>query len=242
MKPATVDRIRVASLWLALTALLALSYLTWFVAPDWTASPDVTAPLTRKLVFFHPPTAWTAFVAYIVVFGLSIAYLGERKLRYDRAAHAAAGAGFVMNTIALATGTVWGLQEWSKPGQNGLATIYTDPKVLVVVVLWLTFAAYLMLRRLVDSSERRARLAAVFGILGFVAVPASFLTSRVLSTDLHPDIAGPGSNPDAVVAGTVGGILTLGFVAFTLLFIHLFLARLRLAHLEDRLEALEDDA
>jgi heme exporter protein C len=239
VKRTTEDRVRRLSLAAVLVLFPALLYLTWFVAPDWSFAPDVTAPLTRKILFFHPPSAWTSFVAYAVVFVAGLGYLNERDLRFDRAARAAAEVGFVMNSIALATGTFWGVQEWAKAGQNALATVYTDPKVLVVVVLWLTFAAYLLLRRFVDGPDRQARLAAVFGILGFVAVPASFLVSRLLSTDLHPDIAGPGSNPDAAVSGDVGSILLVGFLAFLALFLHLWLQRLRLLRLEESIAEIE---
>ncbi len=240
MKPEMETRIRRVSLAAALVGFPVLLWLTFFVAPDWSYQPDVTAPLTRKILFFHPPSAWASFAAYAVVFVLGLAYLNERDLRFDRAARAAAEVGFMLNSIALATGTFWGIQEWADSGQSALATVYSEPKVLVVVVLWLTFAAYLLLRRFVDGADRQARLAAVFGILGFVAVPASFLTSRLLTTSLHPDIAGPGSNPDAAVSGDVGGILLVGFLVFLALFVHLWLQRLRMLRLEESIEALEN--
>ncbi len=241
MKRSTEDAVRRWSLAAVLVGFPVLLYLTWFVAPDWSYQPDVTAPLTRKILFFHPPSAWASFIAYGVVFVLGIGYLNERDLRYDRAARAAAEVGFMMNTIALVTGTFWGIQEWAKAGQNALATVYSEPKVLVVVVLWITFAAYLLLRRFVDGSEKQARLSAVFAILGFIAVPASFLTSRLLSTSLHPDIAGPGSNPDAAVSGDVGMILLVGFLVFVALFLHLWLQRLRFLRLEEAAADLEQN-
>lgn len=239
MSPLAVARLRTASLWAAIAAWLALGYLAWIVGPDWSASPDVAAPLTRKLLFYHPAAAWGSFLAYGVVFAMSIAYLRERDVRHDARGRAAAEVGFVLNTIALATGTAWGAAEWEEAGRAPLATIYTDPKVLVVLVMWLIFAAYLLLRRLIDEPDRRARLAAVFGILGFTGAPLSFLTSRILAASLHPDIAGPGANPDAAVAPSVGAILGFSMLAYTLLFIALYLQRLRLAQLEARLDTLE---
>ncbi|HJQ93516.1 MAG TPA: cytochrome c biogenesis protein CcsA [Candidatus Thermoplasmatota archaeon] len=242
MRAATVDAWRRGSLWATLLTWPVLVYLVWFVAPDWSGLADVSAPLTRKVLFFHPASAWAAFAAYFVVFALSIAVLNERDARYDAPARAAAEVGFWFNTVALATGTLWGIQEWSESGNTSLATVYSEPKVLVVVVLWFTFAAYLLLRRLVDGEERRARLSAAFGVLGFLGVPLSFATSRLLSTSLHPDIAGPGSNPDAAVGPVVGAVLAFSAVAFLALFLHLWLARLRLARLSERLEALETQA
>src|SRR5262249_14501002 len=123
-------------------------------------------------------------------------------------------------------------------GRPALATVYSEPKVLVVVVLWFTFAAYLLLRRLVDGETRRARLSAAFGVLGFLGVPLSFPTSRLLSTSLHPATAGPAANPDAAVGTTVGWILVASLAAFLCLFVHLWLARLRLLRAEARLDQL----
>lgn len=242
MRQETVDAWRRGALWATLLSWPLLLWLTWKVAPDWSGLADVSAPLTRKLLFFHPASAWASFAAYFVVFALSVAVLNERDARYDAPARAAAEVGFWLNTVALATGTLWGVQEWSEGGRASLATVYSEPKVLVVVVLWFTFAAYLLLRRLVDGPERRARLAAAFGVLGFLGVPLSFATSRLLATSLHPDIAGPGANPDAAVGSTVGWILVASLVAFLALFVHLWLARLRLVRLEERIEAMEDPA
>lgn len=229
-----------------LAAWAILVYLTWFPipftgqpAPDWQGEPDVTAPLTRKLLFYHPATAWASFAAYTVVLGASVAYLNEREDRFDRAARTAAEVGFLFNSLALATGTLWGIQEWSRTGQSALATVLTEPKVLVVLVMWLAFAAYLLVRRLLDDPARRARLAAVFGILGFLGVPMSFATSRLLATSLHPDVAGPAANPDAAVPWPVGAVLAWSAVAFLLLFAHLWLTRLDLERLADRLRTEE---
>src|ERR1051325_10426388 len=76
-------------------------------------------------------------------------------------------------------------------------------------------------------------------VLGFLGVPLAFAPSPLLPTSLHPDIAGPGANPDAAVGATVGWILLVSVVAFLALFLHLWLARLRLVRLEERIEALE---
>ena len=239
MRQSTVDAARRIAVAGTLASWPVLLWLAWFVAPDWSASPDVSAPLTRKMLFFHPASAWASFAAYFVVFALSIAVLNERKLVYDAPARAAAETGFALNTVALVTGTLWGVQEWSEAGTNALVTVYSEPKVLTVLVLWFVFAAYLALRRLVDSPERRARLAAAFGVLGFLAVPLSFASSRLLATSLHPDVAGPGKNPDAAVGATVGWILAFSAAAFLLLFVALWLSRLRLLRAEERVAALE---
>ena len=129
MRPATVDAWRRGSLWVTLASWPVLLYLVWFVAPDWSGLADVSAPLTRKVLFFHPASAWAAFAAYFVVFALSIAVLNERDARYDAPARAAAEVGFWFNTVALATGTLWGIQEWSESGRASLATVYSTAMI-----------------------------------------------------------------------------------------------------------------
>jgi len=232
-------RVRGWSLAAVIILFPILIWMTWLGTPDWEGSVDVDAPLTRKILYYHPASAWASFSAYFVVFALSVAVLNERQAKYDPPARAAAEVGFWFNSVALATGTLWGIQEWDEAGQTPLATVYREPKVLVVVVLWLVFAAYLLLRKLIDSPERRARIAAVFGVLGFLGVPLSFATSRLLETSLHPDVAGPGKNPDAALSPEVGWTLALSFAAFLALFVHLWLQRLRTIEASDRVAALE---
>lgn len=239
MKQSMQDALRRGALGLAAFLLVGLAYGIATRSPDWSLASDVRAPLTRTLLYIHPPSAWAAFAAAFVAFGASVATLNERTTRYDRAARAATEVGFLLTTLALWTGTFWGIQEWSRSGEAPLATVYSEPKVLVVLILWFAFAASLLLRRLVDGPERRARLAAAFNILAFVMVPVSFGVSRVMTTSLHPDVAGPGANADAAVSGAVGGLLGLGAAAFLALFLALFLQRVRVLALEDRLEALE---
>lgn len=220
-------------------SLATLLYLTWFVAPDWTYSPEVTAPLTRKILFYHPATAWASFAAYFIVFAASITYLNERDTRMDAPAQAAAEVGFLFATIALLTGTFWGIQEWARTGENSLATVYSEPKVLVVVVMWFSLAALILLRKLTEDEDKRRKLSAIFGVLGFVTVPLSFATSRVLQTSLHPDIAGPGKNPDAEVDGGIGAIIGFSLLVFFLLTLSLWAERLRQLRNEDQILNLE---
>jgi heme exporter protein C len=236
-KDGVAARVRRFTLWAALASWAALIAMVWYVAPDWRYAPEVTAPLTRKLLFFHPASAWTSFAAYFIVFALSIAYLNERDLRHDTRARAAAEVGFLFNTIALVTGTLWGMQEWARTGENALATVYTEPKVLVVLVTWFAFAAYLLVRTFIDGSDARARMAAVAGVIGFLGVPLSYATSRLLQTSLHPDVIGPGKNPDATLGAASGLVLAWSALAFLLLFVHLWLQRLRLLQLTEQLEA-----
>jgi len=60
-----------------------------------------------------------------------------------------------------------------------------DFKLTLSALQFLLYVAYLMLRSGLDDPDRRARFAAVYGIVGACTVPLNFLVSRVLQ-DVHP--------------------------------------------------------
>jgi heme exporter protein C len=48
----------------------------------------------------------------------------------------------------------------------------------------------MMIRQAVEEPEKRARLSAVFGVIGFISVPISFLSVRFYSK-VHPCVVPP---------------------------------------------------
>jgi heme exporter protein C len=52
-------------------------------------------------------------------------------------------------------------------------------------VLWLLYVVYLMIRASFESSQRRAIVGAVYGILAFLDVPLVYLSVRLMP-DIHP--------------------------------------------------------
>ena len=65
-----------------------------------------------RIVYFHVPMAWVAFLAFFVVFGASIAYLRTGNARWDRLGRASAEVGVVFTTLVLITGSIWGYPIW----------------------------------------------------------------------------------------------------------------------------------
>jgi heme exporter protein C len=101
-------------------------------------------------------------------------------------------------------------------------------------VMLLIYVGYLAVRRIPDNPARRARWAAVVGIIGFADVPIVHLSVRWWRS-LHQAPARLVGLPD--VAPVMGVALTVGFLAFTLLYLYLVALRLRVGRLEDRLVA-----
>jgi len=97
-----------------------------------------------------------------------------------------------------------------------------------------------MLRAAIESPERKARFAAVYGIVAFVTVPLSWFAIRWWRT-IHPDILAGGGQ--MALTPKMIHTLLVSLSAFTLLCATLLRQRMRLertadalAHLRARVE------
>lgn len=208
---------------LSVAAVLGLALnvvLAFWVAPT---AANFAAPLTQRIFYFHVPAAIAAYAAFTVAAAAGGLYLRSREARWDRVAASGAEVGAVLTTIALFTGVVWSRVEFfSAGGQQGFTfALLGDPKFVTTAALWLVFLGYLALRRNLEPGEARARLSAVYGILGFLAVPLSYLSSRFSP---HPDLLAPGSG----LAPGMGLLLGICTALWLLLFAALFVQRLLL--------------
>ena len=105
----------------------------------------------------------------------------------------------------------------------------------------LIYLAYVMLRQGIEDPERRARFGSVYGIVGFISVPITFLSIRLLRT-IHPVVIGS-SDPSAqgtfdmtpaMLQTFMFSLLTFTFVYATLLW-----HRLRLQDLMEHVEQMK---
>ena len=169
---------------LAAAALIAVAgYAALFLAPT-----ERTMGLVQRIFYFHVPSAWTAFVAFLVVFVANIAYLLRRKPQWDWLGVSAAEVGLAFCTVVLVTGPIWAKPVW------GIWWTW-DARLTSTFVLWVLYVSYLLLRTLVGEAERRAVVSAVFGIFAFLDVPLVYMSIRWWRTQ-HPQpvIAGGGGS------------------------------------------------
>ncbi|MBI2838498.1 MAG: cytochrome c biogenesis protein CcsA [Acidobacteria bacterium] len=167
-------------------AMLTSLYLIFLFAPI-----ERTMGHVQRIFYFHVPSAWVAFLAFFMVFLASVAYIMTRNLRYDRLALASAEVGVIFCTIVLVTGPIWARPAW------GIWWTW-DARLTSTLVLWLIYASYLLLRGFVEEERRKALLAAVVGIVGFVDVPIVYMSIRWWRTQ-HPQpvfAGGEGSGLD----------------------------------------------
>ena len=209
--------------WVALASLAASAVMSLVVSP-----PDASQGQLVRLMYIHVPAAWLAYLAFGVVFVASIAYLTTKKTRWDRVAAASAEVGVLFTALAIVLGSLWGKPVWG--------TYWTwDPRLTTTAILLLIYVGYLAVRRLPDSPARRARWAAVVGIVGFADVPIVQL-SVVWWRGLHQGatirlLAKPTISPLMLAA------LLTGVAAFTITYVYLMTLRLRVGRLEERARA-----
>jgi heme exporter protein C len=145
---------RLAAAAVAVTVLAGL-----LLVPADAAQGDV-----QRIMYVHVPSAWLAYAAFFVTLAGSVGYLVRRDLRFDRLAAASAEIGLLFTGLTIVTGAIWGKATWGKWWD-------WDPRLTTTAILFVVYAGYLLLRQSLADRRRRARLAAVLGIVGFLNVP-----------------------------------------------------------------------
>ncbi len=205
--------------WLAVLALIAGLGAAFGYAPREAVQGNV-----QRIMYLHVPAVLTAYLAFALVFLGSVGYLLSRRAGWDRLALAAAEPGVLFTGITIASGSIWGKPTWG--------TWWTwDARLTSTAVLFLVYVGYLLLRGMVDEPDRRARAAAVVGILGAANIPIVHFSVKWWRALHQPStILGPEPSP---IAAPIAVTLLINWIAFTLLFAYLLAERMEIARLED---------
>ena len=208
---------------LALPALAVGLYLGLVWAP-----PDAMMGNVQRVMYVHFPSWIATALAYVTAFVCSVLYLARRRESLDHLAQAGVEVGVLFNTTGLITGSIWGRPTW------GVWWTW-DPRLTTTAILLLIYVGYLAVRRLPDNPSRRARWAAVVGIVGFADIPVVHL-SVTWWRSLHqgPTVRLLG---ESTIAPIMLAALLVSLAAFTLVYLALMAARLRVGRLEDRVAA-----
>ncbi len=203
---------------LSLIAIAIALYMALFYAPR-----EATMGDAQRIFYFHVPSAWIGFLSFFIVFVASVLFLLKRERKWDALALSAAEIGVVFTTLVLLTGPIWAKAAW------GTYWVW-DARLTTTLVLWLIYVGYLMLRSSVDDMKR-ARMAAVLGIIGFLDVPIIYLSVTWWRT-MHPTllVSETGGLDDAMRT-----TLMVALLSFTLLFAWVLLIRVRLEQTRDML-------
>jgi heme exporter protein C len=209
--------------WLAVLALVAGLAMAFAVAPR-----EVTQGNVQRIMYVHVPSAIIGeYLAFGVLFLASIAYLASRSEAADRLGHASAEVGVLFLAITIVSGSIWGKPTWG--------TWWTwDARLTTVTILFVIGLGYLLLRGMIEDSERAARYAAVLGIVAALNVPLVHFSVYWWRT-LHqpPSLLKPG--PVAMSSSILLALL-VNMAAFGVLYAY-FVAK-RVALLRRQAEAL----
>jgi heme exporter protein C len=211
---------------LLVIALIVLSASPFVVN---AAPAEATMGIVSKIFYFHVPAAVTMLLATFVCGIASAWYLIHRRPGADHLAVAAAELVIVFGIIVLVTGPLWARKAW------GVWWVW-EARLTMTVVMWMIFAAYLLLRRFGGPGSEV--LAAAVGIFGMAVAPFVYWSVNMWRT-MHPTTDVLPHLP-ASMAGPLW-FCVVGFVslAAALLIIRARLARSQAA-LEEAFIALED--
>jgi len=228
------------SLWTVLTAITGLLiliglYLSLLWAPEAANLSTANERFAQRIFYFHVSAGWVGYVAFGVTAAASVLYLIKRQRRFDNLAVSSAEIGVIFTAANLVSGSIWARPTWNTWWS------WDDPRLTLAAIVLMVYIAYLMLRNAIDDPERRARLSSIYGIVGFLSVPLSFISVRIWRT-IHPAVIGTGSETSQGgfdMSGSMVMVLLFSIFAFTLLYFVLLHYRLRLESQRVELEEIK---
>jgi heme exporter protein C len=217
---------------LALAGLVVTTItMVWALAEIFLYAPEEQVMgAVQKIFFFHVPAAFVTYFGVMVLLAASIGYLWTRNQQWDIWSRAATEASLLFCTLVLVSGPIWARPIWG--------TWWTwEARLTTTLILWILLAACLLVRRLADTHEQGARLAAVIGVLAALDIPIIHKAVEWWRGQ-HPQVFASGNK------GSLAAEMRPAFLAGTILFFCLFFLfltlRVRLSRLEDRTRELRE--
>lgn len=197
-------------------------YIIFYVTPI-----DRELMFNQKIFYYHVANAFMLFAAVITCGVGSLLYLRKRKGKHDDLARGAAELSVLFGAVALVTGSVWGKAAWE--------LWWTwDARQTTTLLLWMAMLGYVLVRQYGGpGSERMAAGLAVFATIN---IPLVYFSVRIWRT-YHPETS--------VVPGLQGWLrisMWTSVAVFTLMFVIMLIARMRVAEGERRLSELREQA
>jgi heme exporter protein C len=179
----------IGAIWFVLT-LAAITYATrlgLLLAPT-----EATMGNVQRIFYYHVPTSMLSLLFPYVNFAASVAYLFWRRrdplkaLTADAVAISSAEVTVVYSSISLLTGMLWGRAAW------GIWWTW-DARLTSMLLLWLLYVSYLMLRKL-SSTGQTHTISAVLSVFAAIDVPIVFMSIRWWRTQHPAPVFGGGAD------------------------------------------------
>jgi heme exporter protein C len=203
--------------------MIACLYMAFIYAPTEAVMGHI-----QRIFYFHMGAVWVATISFTVVFIASIQYLRKESRFWDILALSSAEIGVLFTTLTIITGSIWARPVWGK--------WWTwDPQLTTTFILWILYVAYLMLRSATGSNLKRAKFAAVYGIIAFIDLPLVYLSVRLMR-GISPVVFGSGGGG---IAPQMMVTLVVCLITFTLLYIVLLRERMSIEGMRDEVARLK---
>ena len=208
---------------LTFVGMIASLYTAFIYAPTEEIMGNI-----QRIFYFHMGAVWVATIAFTVVFIASIQYLRKQTRFWDIMAYSSAELGVLFTTLTIITGSIWAKPVWG--------TWWTwDPQLTTTFILWILYVVYLILRSSAGSDVKKAKFAAVFGIIAFIDLPLVYASARLMR-GISPVVfggRGGGIAPQMMVA------LLVCLITFTFLYIALLKQRMDIEEMKDEVTRLK---
>src|SRR5205823_12942798 len=163
--------------WLGIAATAAAILASW-MGLVWAPTDAVQGDVYR-VIYVHVPSAWLAYLAFVVVFLASVGWLWSRRPLFDAIAVASAEIGVLFTGLALVAGSIWAKPTW------GVWWTW-EPRLVTTAVMFVMYVGYLLLRGLSTDFQRRATRAAILGVTLVIDVPIVHLSGLAANSPPQP--------------------------------------------------------
>jgi heme exporter protein C len=193
---------------------------------------DADQGVTQRIFYLHVPVALTAYTMLGWGAWKALRLLWTREERYDLASYTGIHIGLIFALLTLATGSIWARASW------GVWWDWRERQLVVFLILFLFYSAYFMLRYSLEPGSARARISAVYALVGVVLIPVSFLAVRLADQFLHPTPLIRRGGPD--MAGSMLATFCVCFAGTVALAAALYANELAGKRLDARLRELRE--
>ncbi|MCS6984389.1 MAG: cytochrome c biogenesis protein [Leptospiraceae bacterium] len=152
-----------------------LAFLTLFFVPS-----DAMQGVVQRIFYYHVPTAWVSFTAFILGGWYSFRYLRYGQAEDDGRAENFILLGWLFTTGVLITGPLWAKPIW------GDFWNWSDERLITFFVMWLSYGAYFLFRLSLDDLDKKAKYGAVLALLFLLNIPLVYFSIILWETPSHP--------------------------------------------------------
>jgi heme exporter protein C len=200
-------------------------YLAIFNSP-----PDYQQGETVRIMYIHVPAAWSGMMIYVAMAIAGGVCLVARHTLADVFCVAAAPVGAVLVALCLVTGSIWGKPTWG-------AWWVWDARLTSVLILFLLYCGYIVLRHAFDDHERGSKAGSILLLVGAVNIPIVKFSVDWWHT-LHQPASVLRMGGSAIAPSMLKPLLVMG-LAYSFYAALLVMLRMKTVLLERRIEARE---